>query len=202
MLLNFFSLACLAKFSSPFALFDCCWPRNRRQTKYTRCDLCLLWSFLLLFPYFEATRPYCGVLLLILQHDTPEYYRSQPRNNLHYFSFDNKYRFLLYLGLRIYHFVKRSSVGICSVQTNTLQYFYHGYSKISIFLLPPHSFEHLSCPYFPPIIYSSMPLMSVLMPFPALTSLNACSASSNLTVPVINCFTLTLPSATSSTASL
>ena len=33
-----------------------------------------------IFPYFEAIRPYCGVLL-ILQHDTPDYYRSQPRNS-------------------------------------------------------------------------------------------------------------------------
>lgn len=38
-------------------------------------------SGLFYLPYFEAIKPCCGVLLLILQHDTPGYYRSQPRNS-------------------------------------------------------------------------------------------------------------------------
>lgn len=50
--------------------------------------------------------------------------------------------------------------------------------------------------------YTSMPAMSVLMPCPALTSLNACSACSNLTVPVIKLLTSTRPDDTKSTASL
>jgi hypothetical protein len=50
--------------------------------------------------------------------------------------------------------------------------------------------------------HASMPAIRVLMPFPALTSLKACSASSNLTVPVINFFTFTLPEETKPTASL
>lgn len=46
------------------------------------------------------------------------------------------------------------------------------------------------------------PAISTLIPFPSLTLLNASSASSNLTVPVINLLTSTFPSETNCTASL
>ena len=53
-----------------------------------------------------------------------------------------------------------------------------------------------------PDYFSFGPAINILIPFPPFTSLKACSASSNLTVPVISFFTFTLPVATSSTASL
>ena len=51
-------------------------------------------------------------------------------------------------------------------------------------------------------IYSSIPAIKVLIPLPALTSVKACSACSNLTVPVISFLTSTLPLETRPTASL
>lgn len=86
-------------------------------------------------------------------------------------------------------------------ETQTLgnfSFFYEPQKGLEIIIIN----SYLSSSSLVSLFYTSIPAISVLIPLPALTSLNAFSASSNLTVPVINFFTSTLPVETSSTASL
>lgn len=84
------------------------------------------------------------------------------------------------------------------ISSTRTEFLFSFQALISLNMLHPSIYMHTHItPYF-----SFGPAINTLIPLPAFTASNACAASSNRTVPVINFLTSTLPLLTRSTANL